>query len=179
MNNTEDLIKQYLKQNLGSSDKTPFCLSDDILLGFLHNDLAEADIERAEKHICGCGFCLSQLNLLFEAQKKPKEEDTQVPDYLIKKAKGMVKDKEKIKKRRIKKVFYLIFAILSFILSFFIPRYFMQFLVLTLILGLAWVFESEGGRTLIMVLDSWRRHSHDDDDEISRRLKDRFKTPHK
>ena len=77
-----------------------------------------------------------------------------------------------------KKNLFLAGAIIFFIISFLLPKYFMQCLVVTLVLGMRWAFESENGRTFIMVLDSWRRHSHDEDDKISKRLKDRFKSPH-
>ena len=73
-----------------------------------------------------------------------------------------------------KKCLFLFGAIFFFILSFVIPRYFIQFLVVTLILGIRWAFESDGGHTLIMVLDSWRHHSHDKDEEISHRFKNHF-----
>ena len=61
--------------------------------------------------------------------------------------------------------------IISFALSFIFPKYFLQCLVVTLILGVRWALNSEGGRTLIMVLDSWRQHSHSQDEEISHRLR--------
>jgi hypothetical protein len=51
----------------------------------------------------------------------------------------------------------------------------LQFLVGALILGIRWSFESESGKTLIMILNSWRKHSHDKDDEISNQLKDQLK----
>ena len=61
--------------------------------------------------------------------------------------------------------------LISFALSFIFPKYFLQCLVVTLILGVRWALNSEGGRTLIMVLDSWRQHSHSQDEEISHRLR--------
>jgi len=118
-----------------------------------------------------------------EAYKRGKGE--KVPEELIKKAKGLIEadkdddNKRTMRKKRIIKKLFLFGAIISFIASFFVPKYFFQCLVVTLILGMRWAFESEGGRTLIMVLDSWRRHSHGQNDEISNRLKDKFESFHR
>ena len=111
-------------------------------------------------------------------------QDEKVPEEFIQKAKALLKadqglnHNKTMRKKRITKNLFLVGAIVFFITSFFVPKYFFQFLVATLILGMRWAFESEGGRTLIMVLDSWRRHSHQQDDEISHRLKDKFKSFH-
>tara|TARA_B100000315_G_scaffold222025_1_gene225817 strand:- start:577 stop:1116 length:540 start_codon:yes stop_codon:yes gene_type:complete len=179
MDKAEELIKNYLGQNLGNSEKSPFCLSDEFLMDYFQHELDKEDCDKAEKHIASCGFCLSRLNLVFEAGKINKTTNIPVPDNLIKAAKDLVKDDRNSKNRKIKKNLFLLGAIIPFVLSFFIPKYFMQFLVVTLILGMRWAFESESGRTLIMVLDSWRKHSHDDDDETSQRLRDRSKSYHK
>ena len=65
----------------------------------------------------------------------------------------------------------LVGAVIAFVFSFVFPKYFMQCLVITLILGIRWALSSEGGRTLIMVLDSWRHHSQEKDEEIHHRLR--------
>ncbi len=118
---------------------------------------------------------VSSLKRAFESGEAAKDSNIQVSDNLIKVAKDLLKTS---KNRKTKKNLFFGGAVVFFGLSFFIPKYFMQFLVVTLVLGMRWAFESEGGRTLIMVIDSWRRHSHDDNDEISQRLKDRFKSYH-
>lgn len=179
MNNPEELIKKYLGRNLSNTVKTPSCLSDELLMDYFRHKLDEEGCKKVESHIAGCGFCLSQLNLVFESAKVSKDNNIQVPDNLIKAAKDLVKDDRSSNSRKIKKNLFLGGMVISFVLSFFIPKYFMQFLVVTLVLGMRWAFESEGGRILIMVLDSWRKHSHDDDDEISQRLRNRFKSYHK
>lgn len=179
MNNPEELIKKYLGRNLSNTVKTPSCLSDEVLMDYFRHKLDEEGCKKVESHIAGCGFCLSQLNLVFESAKVSKDNNIQVPDNLIKAAKDLVKDDRSSNSRKIKKNLFLGGMVIFFVLSFFIPKYFMQFLVVTLVLGMRWAFESEGGRILIMVLDSWRKHSHDDDDEISQRLRNRFKSYHK
>ena len=183
MDKIERLIKEYLGRNMDKTEKTDLCLSEEALMGYFQQKLNREDCQNIESHLASCGFCRSQLSLIFEAHdihRRGKSEE--VPVEFIQKAKALLKTdkrldyKQTIRKKRITKNLFLLGAIVSFIASFFVPKYFFQFLVVTLILGLRWAFESEGGRTLIMVLDSWRRHSHDDDDEISHRLKDKFPT---
>jgi hypothetical protein len=183
MDKVEKLIKGYLERNLhfDSSNKTADCLSEQDLLDYLEDRLESRKRAVSEHHIAGCGFCLSTLSLLFESRQKNRSKTfAPVPQKLLNKTKsllGIGKDEKNgnaQRRKAIKRRIFLAGTIVFFVLSFFIPRYFMQFLVGALILGIRWSFESEGGRTLIMVLDSWRRRSHDKDDEISRHLKNRL-----
>ncbi|MCQ9207997.1 MAG: hypothetical protein NG712_01265 [Omnitrophica bacterium] len=185
MDKIERLIKQYLGQNLPKTEKTAHCLDEQALVDYFQHKLGQEDCQNIESHLAACGFCLSQLNLIFEAPDVHKQgKSAEVPEEFIQKAKALLKNDKSIggskmnRKRRIKKNLFLLGAIVFFVISFLIPKYFFQFLVATLILGIRWAFESEGGRTLIMVLDSWRRHSHDQDDEISHHLSNRSKSFH-
>ncbi len=104
--------------------------------------------------------------LTISESKKTKLES--VPKELINKTKtrlGIPKKRSKVG------AYALVGAVVAFVLSFIFPKYFMQCLVITLILGIRWALNSEGGRTLIMVIDSWRHHSQDKDQEISRLLR--------
>jgi hypothetical protein len=181
MTEIETLIKQYLETGLDRMQKTINCPSEKVLLDYLGHQLPEDELDSLEEHICGCGFCLSQINLAYEAENIQKHRMLpRAPARLIKKIKNLLgPDKKTIvskmaKRRKIKKSLFLAGTIISFVLSFIIHRYFMQFLFAALILGIKWALESENARTLIMVLDSWRKHSHNDDEEIEQRLKDRF-----
>ena len=183
MDKIEELIKEYLKNNLDFSkdNKTPDCPDEQVLLEYFEGTLDKEKFRAVEHHIAGCGFCLGQLNIAFQAQLMNKQGNFEsVPQKLINKTKSLIgipikgKDKKISREKVMEKRFFLYGAIVFFILSFVIPKYFIQFLVATLILGIRWAFESENGRTLIMVLDSWRHHSHDKDEEISHRFKNRL-----
>lgn len=180
MRKIEGYLKNYLKKELNNIEKTPQCLGEEVLLDYLEHKLDGQKRKDVEEHFSQCNFCLSQLNLAFEAKKSGI--GGKVPSRLINKAKALLNnDKDADHRggpRRMRKNLFLAGTIIFFIISFLLPKYFMQCLVVTLILGMRWVFESENGQTLIMVLNSWRRHSHDEDDEISNRIKDRFKSPH-
>ncbi|MFA5336905.1 MAG: hypothetical protein WC330_01070 [Candidatus Omnitrophota bacterium] len=177
----ENLMKKYLKMqgSLGKIEKNAACPSEEILLDYMEQRLSGEELTFVEGHISGCRFCLSQLSLAQEV-KTARRKYPSLPKKLVEKVKSFVRaDKNSEiakagKKKKMKKNLFLVATIVFFILSFVVHRYFMQFLVGALILGFRWAFESESGRTLIMVLDSWRKHSHDDDDDISKRLKDRF-----
>ena len=183
MRKIEEYLKNYLKKDLGNIEKTPQCLDQEVLLDYFRDKLGSQERKDVEEHLSQCNFCLSQLNLAFEAKKSNiRNIGGEVSSGLVNKAKALLKNEKNTLHKgggsRMKKNLFLTGAIIFFIVSFLLPKYFMQCLVVTLILGMRWAFESEGGRTLIMVLDSWRRHSHDEDDEISQRLKDRFKSSH-
>jgi len=182
MDKIERLIKAHLKKNtdIDMGNKTKQCPDEHTLLSYMEHILDTRENQLIEEHLAQCGFCLSQLSMAFEARRmQGQKEVPAAPQGLVDKAKALLKpdknadEMRTAAKKRIKKNLFLAGTILSFILSFLIPRYFMQFLAAALILGLRWAFESESGRTLVMVIDSWRRHSRDDDEQISRRLKDR------
>lgn len=186
MDKIEKIIKEYLSRNLDKTKKTAACLSEQSLMDYFEGKPDQEYCQHIESHLAGCGFCLSQLNLIFQAQQGVYKRDkgTKVPAGYVRRAKELIKadsdmeNKKTLRKKKVKKNLFLIGAIMFFVGSFFVPRYFCQFLVITLILGIRWAFESEGGSTLIMVLDSWRRHSYEQNDEISQRLKNRFKSNH-
>lgn len=181
MDNKEKTTEELIKQSLGGcrAQRGQGCFDEQVLLDYLTDSLDEAGRKAVEKHLAVCNFCLSQISLAFEASRKRRFKP--IPKALAKKIKENFnrlkgqKNKKKIEKKDFKKRFYLFATIFCFILSFFVPEYFLQFLVAALILGIRWSFESKGGQTLIMVLDSWRRQSRDKDFEISNRLKKYFK----
>ncbi len=181
MDHEEKILEQYFKDTLAKGQKSSECLDEQILLRYFEGNLDIQEARKVEDHLGKCAFCLSQLDLAAGAQKKQfKRSKLKVPPEAIKKAQNLLKEnKEKniaIKKKTSKEKLFLAEALVFFIASFIFPKYFIQCLVATLILGVRWAFESKGGRTLVMVIDSWRRHSHDQDTEISNRLKDHFKS---
>ncbi len=184
MEKKEKLIQKYLQEKLNAdkAKKTEDCPGNGILASYLANSLEQKKRQEVENHLANCSFCLSQISLAWKALQKHKRKSFEpVPERTINKTKSCLnitktKNREnRSKKKIIKRRLFLAATIILFILSFLIPRYFLQFLVGALILGIRWSFESESGQTLIMVLDSWRKHSHDKDNQISNRLKDQFK----
>ena len=129
-----------------------------------------------EKHISGCKACLAKISTALKADTLYKEgKIRQAPQPAIERTKEMLSKQTKlppIKHGKYRNL-WLLATIIAFLTSFLFPRYFLQCLVATILLGIKWIMESENMRTLILVIDSWRRHEHNSDEEIARRLRDR------
>lgn len=184
MEREKEVIQKYLKEklNVTAAKKGKNCPGNQDLIDYLQNNLNLDKRKSLENHIAHCSFCLSQISIAAEALQKQKQNDFDpVPEDIIKKTKANLNSikiknkKNESQKKIIKRRFFLAATIIFFGLSFIIPKYFLQFLIGALILGIRWSFESESGKTLVMVLDSWRKHSHDKDDKISDRFKDQLK----
>ncbi|MFO8053249.1 MAG: hypothetical protein R6U54_04770 [Candidatus Omnitrophota bacterium] len=184
MEREKEVIQKYLKEklNVGASRKGKNCPDNQALINYLQNNLNQEKRKSLENHIAGCSFCLSQISIAAEALKKHKQNNfDSLPDNIINKTKANLNSiktknkKNKSQKKAVKRRLFLAATIIFFGLSFIIPKYFLQFLIGALILGIRWSFESESGKNLVMVLDSWRRRSHHKDDKISNRFKDQLK----
>ncbi|MCF7873013.1 MAG: hypothetical protein K9L80_02295 [Candidatus Omnitrophica bacterium] len=184
MEREKEVIQKYLKEklNANSMTKSQNCPDNQDLIDYLQNNLNQEKRKSLENHIANCSFCLSQISIAAEALGKHKQNDfDSLPENIINRTKtnlNSIKTKNKkneSQKKVIKRRLFLAATIIFFGLSFIIPKYFLQFLIGALILGIRWSFESESGKNLVMILDSWRKHSHNKDDEISNRLKDQLK----
>lgn len=165
----EDLIKAHLNKDVSKEKlvRRKDCPDEVLLAGYLRKELSGPDMDKAEAHISTCYFCLEKLSIAHEAERLYKEESLpDSPKRMVERAKAIAPAKGSSKMRPL----WFAGFIASFVLSFFIHRYFMQFLILALILGLKWALETDNARTFIMVMDSWRKGSHDKDGEISSRL---------
>jgi len=151
------------------------CPESGRLADYAAGNMSPAEKEAFEKHIAGCSACLECLSLsakadsLFKAiRMAPASAGTIAKAEAI--AAGPAKARRNIRRR-----LWLVAAIVAFAASFVFPRYFLQCLVATILLGVKWIMESENMRTMILVLDSWRRHDSGRNEEISGRLKGRGK----
>ncbi|MCF7870334.1 MAG: hypothetical protein K9L69_04250 [Candidatus Omnitrophica bacterium] len=184
MEREKEVIQKYLKEKLNATStvKSQNCPDNQDLIDYLQNNLNQEKRKSLENHIAGCSFCLSQISIAAEALEKHKQNDfDSLPENILNKTKANLNSikiknkKNESQKKVIKRRLFLAATIIFFGLSFIIPKYFLQFLIGALILGIRWSFESKSGKNLVMILDSWRKHSHNKDDEISNRLKDQLK----
>jgi hypothetical protein len=169
MEREDKIIKSHLEGAL--NDKKP-CLESERLADYIAGNLSKNALADIEGHIAVCKECLDKISMAAKAgalwkngQLAPASQTaiSKATDITAKKRAG------KNPKRHI----WLLAAMIAFMASFVFPRYFIQCLVATILLGVKWIVESENVRTLILVLDSWRKHQHDYDEEISQRLKER------
>ncbi len=132
------------------------CPDEAALIAYLSGTLNEVQARAVEEHIAACHLCLENVRAGYIGDKLYGEKGLSASsDKLIRKAKGVAKMKGK---RTLQRNLWLVGTVLAFSLSFTVPKYFAQFLVAALILGLKWVSESEGIRTLIVSMDAKRRH---------------------
>ena len=150
------------------------CPNDNALADYIAGSASnKKDIE---KHISGCKACLAKISTALKVSALYKDgKIPQAPRLAIERAKEMLSKQTKlppIKHGKYKNL-WLLATIIAFLISFLFPRYFLQCLVAAILLGIKWIMESENMRTLILVLDSWRRHEHNSNEEIAQRLRDR------
>jgi|GEM_PF-625911 len=183
-----DKIDKQIKQALGESlnkqklNVSQACPTDQMLADYISGGLSQQDKACVEKHASGCKACLDKISFalkaetLFEENKFPDVSEPTIEKTIKSLQLNKTPNQETNKltqgpaKRKNQKNIWLLATIGAFGLSFVFPRYFLQCLTATIILGIKWIAESENMRTLILVLDSWRKHQHNDDNEISERL---------
>lgn len=142
------------------------CPDEAVLARYIGGAMAPWEKDRLEEHASACAACLENIRAAHMAESMLSEgalADT--PGKLKEKAKGLAK--MDTGKRRMQSYIWLAATVIAFTLSFTAPKYFAQFLVAALILGLKWVSESEGIRTLIISMDA--KHRHEQEKEASTR----------
>jgi len=144
----DKFIKAGLKSKVSSMkiEKTAECPAETELIRYLEGTLPETKEKSLAEHVKGCFWCIEQLDQAQRAQsfyKGNKAAILNITDWA-------------------KKNKWLLGAGIAFILSFVFPGYFLQFLILTLLMGIKWIFSTGGNKTVIMIYDAWKRKSRDD-----------------
>ena len=139
------------------------CPDEAALAAYLGGSMTAWERERVEEHAAGCVLCLENIRAGYLGEKMFTEGSLPAPKKgLTDKAKGIAN--MNTGKKKIITNLWLAATVAAFLLSFTVPKYFAQFLVAALILGLKWVSESEGIRTLIVSMDAKRRHESQKED---------------
>ena len=165
----DKLFANVLRGSIEAQDSAPtlLCPDEDTLAGFMAESLGFEQMQSLQRHMWNCRYCLIRLSDAYEAQKRLGEGGfAPANEKLIKRACEIARHtKPAVRAGALshKRHLWLVAAAVTFALSFVFRQYFMQFLVVTLILGIKWAIESKNFRTLIMVIDQWRRHSYDKD----------------
>ncbi|MDD5072874.1 MAG: zf-HC2 domain-containing protein [Candidatus Omnitrophica bacterium] len=142
------------------------CPDEADLAAFLGGKLKDGEARAIEEHIAGCPACLESVRAGYLGERSHNAGDLPASNMeIIRKAKGLAKMDSR--KKHFKANLWLAATVAAFLLSFTVPKYFAQFLAAALILGLKWVSESESVRTLIVAMDSKRRHENKEE-EISK-----------
>jgi hypothetical protein len=154
-NNIDRLIKEYLEKTMFNSDKENMhlqnCPNELELCDYLENRLNPEKQKQVLEHITECSHCLCLLALT----QRTIQESKDFPSHeMIKRAKNIMPKKSK---KKILNYMWPIFTFISVGLSFIFTRYFIQFLVLAVIFGVKWVFDTGSTQTLIMIYEAWRK----------------------
>lgn len=145
----DKFIRNGLKGRLSAAkmEKTEMCPDEAELVRYLEGALPEAKEKSIAEHVKGCYWCIEQLD---QAQR--------VRSF----ASGTDRKSQLNLMNWIKKNKWLIGAGIAFILSFIFSRYFLQFLILTLLMGIKWIFSTGGSKTVIMIYEAWKRKGRED-----------------
>jgi len=159
-----------MKESIGNlREVKETCPDEAVLARYIAGAMTPWEKDRLEEHASACAACLENIRAAHAAESMLAEgalADT--PAKLKDKAKGLAK--MNTGKRRMQSYIWLAATITAFTLSFTAPKYFAQFLCAALILGLKWVSESEGIRTLIVSMDAKHRHEQEKDGIVKNRI---------
>jgi len=144
----DKFIKEGLKDRVSSMniEKTGECPAEAELIRYLEGTLPETKEKSLAEHVKGCFWCIEQLDQAQRAQsfyKGNKLAILNITDWA-------------------KKNKWLLGAGIAFVLSFVFSGYFLQFLILTLLMGIKWIFSTGGNKTVVMIYDAWKKKSRDD-----------------
>jgi hypothetical protein len=153
MDKTDKTIKSCLIKSL-QQEADAACPADNVLTDYIGGGLSTDERHNLEKHAAGCKTCLWKISTALKAGGLHNNKEARI---------------QPVKKQNL----WLLLTIIAFTSSFLFPRYFLQCLVATILLGIKWITDGENMRTLVLVIDSWRKHEHSRDEDISERLKER------
>ena len=154
MDKLDKTIKSSLVKSLQQQAGSNCPSSGDALADYIAGGLSANERQTIEKHASECKDCLWKISTALKADALNNNKEAKM---------------RPVKKHNL----WLLLTIIAFTSSFLFPRYFLQCLVATILVGIKWITDSENMRTLILVLDSWRKHEHSRDENISERLRDR------
>ena len=172
-----DPIEETIKQSLKKRDFLTFskegCPSEKELWDYLNGVIAKEVEEKIAEHVVQCDFCLDSLLLAQEVRPGIGFGPSASPSgELLGNVMALAKRRGS-QKTHAKKQFWLFLSLLSIGISFFLPRYFFQCLILSVIFGLKWVFDTVTNRTLIVMYDALKQKSSKREDPSKRlELKD-------
>lgn len=160
MDKTDRLLKDFLKTRIlqrANNSSISLCPSEEILIEYING--AQEDDDTGE-HISGCPYCLEAMMLVKEMDKFSHHKIEGPSRALKDRIKAMaLKKNPALHKNWFKKNMWFVFSLVSLSLSFIFPKHFLQFLVLSLILGARWVFDTATTRTMVIIYEALKKHS--------------------
>jgi len=142
----DNFIKTGLRTRIASVkvEKTESCPGEAELIRYLEGALPKSEEQSIAGHVKDCYWCIEQLDQAQRLQLRPDEKHRYPLINWLKKNK------------------WLIGAGIAFTFSFIFSGYFLQFLILTLLMGIKWIFTTNGAKTVIMIYNAWKKKGKED-----------------
>ena len=118
------------------------CPTEEILSAYLAHVLSKDEKDQIETHLVSCKNCRT---LLVEAHEVLSQKD-------IRKMSAKLRTWGKGNK-------WLLGSLVSLLFSFLISNYFFQLLVISLLMGAKWMFDSKNTKMLITIHEAWKREN--------------------
>jgi len=171
MDRVDEILRKLLAEKGSKARTGAVCPSDQELIQLGSGTLPLDVRDKLVDHTADCPDCTARLGAILaldEAPSRPESTDnvsktrTQSMDRL-----PNVDPKSRLPgestaqrwnafKTQLAKHAWLVVSIAFLGLSFFVPRYFVQFIVLTILFGLKWVFDTATTRQMIMIYEAWK-----------------------
>ena len=148
----EEIIKSRLERRRATLlTLTGECPPEKALWDYLNDSVRQEAEEKIADHVVKCDFCLESLLLAQEVRLGIRFGFSEGPGGEAHQKAIDLARKRKIQKSGIKRHLWLILSLLAIGASFLFARYFFQFLILGVIFGVKWVFDTTTNRTLIIM----------------------------
>ncbi|MFH1858170.1 MAG: hypothetical protein ABH845_04635 [Candidatus Omnitrophota bacterium] len=142
-----------LSKNTSIPPEGAGCPSGEALWQYLCGALEGEEEKSIASHLFSCWVCLGALLLAQEARRGLRFDPLHIPPAgWCAKAASLAAGKRT--RAAGKKYLWLFLSLLCIGLSFFSPNYFMQCLILGILFGFKWVFDTAASRSLIIMYES-------------------------
>ena len=171
----DNTIKNYYKKGPNLPAQGDNCPSGNDLIAYAMKTADEFAEQDVGAHV---GVCTACSELVTDIRLYDRCKHLVVKERISMKALNRAKmlnprcGKERGYMNNLKKNVWLIISLAALAASFFVCRYFLQLLIVSVIFGVKWIFDTGSTKTLIMVHNAWKRHDdagHREIDHLLRR----------
>lgn len=173
MDPVEEILRKRLQKEEEPPTPTPHCPEESELWGYLEGHLDQEAQEKVQDHLTHCPFCLDSLLLAQEVRPGIAFGPGGVPRGALLMKVVSIARKGTPSRAPFRRGFWLFLSLLAIGTSFFLPRYFFQCLILGLVFGLKWVFDTTTTRTLVILYEALKKKERQE--ELPERVKGRMR----
>lgn len=156
----DSIMKSYFSSQPDMNERKADCPSFGSLSSYASGKMENAEALNINAHCAGCKACAELVeDAHIYSRYVDGATDRSVPSRAAVRAKHIPAEnkEEATPMSLLLKNKWLLVTVTAFASSFFVPKYFMQCLIIAVIFGLKWVFDTGSTKTLIMVYNAWKR----------------------